>query len=190
MTAYLTTSDAQALAATLPGLEIFLAKDDASQAALLLLASMDIDRRKRYQGRKYDPTQGNEFPRIHGDGLALPPIGSPEWAVLSLPQQGVAVMASNIWDWDPAANDGQGGAVVPDAVKYAALYQANWLAQPQFAKRLAKIRSGLTSQGIGSASETYAAAAVSAAMASPAMGLCEQAAAYLEKYRLSGGPIL
>ncbi len=68
MEAYLTLTDADALAATLLGLTHYQAADDATRSAALLTASIEIDAASRWQGRKYDPDQAREFPRVPYEG--------------------------------------------------------------------------------------------------------------------------
>jgi hypothetical protein len=186
MTSYLTTSQALALANEIGGvgLEAFLAKDDAGQAGLLLLASLEVDRRLRYQGCKWDPQQEHEFPRVpFGIEGQWPPANATWPAVIN----GQTMAIDDIWDWDTTANDGQGAAVVPEAVLIAVLYQSNWLAQPAYYKRLEKIRSGLADQSIGTATETLNPLILAQGSG---IGLCERAAQWLDKYRLRSGRIL
>ncbi len=198
--AYMAVDEAVALAAglvgTAPGVDTFLAKDSATQAAMLLGASLDIDA-LRYQGCKFDPPPGiandggqvREFPRLP-DGLlgAWGRFGGMGvwpgyyWAG-GLP----GVFSGEMpWDWDPTANDGAGGAVVPLVVKQAVIYQCAWLCQPKYMKRLEAIKSGLAAQAIGSASETYAAKMGTFV----SDGLCDRASRMLAKYLLKTGRIL
>jgi hypothetical protein len=202
--AYLAVGEAISLAtpwaAVVPGMSAFLAKDSATQAAVLLWASLDIDGQK-YQGCKFDPPPGiandggqvREFPRLpdglmgawrNGGGLGMWP--GYYW--------GSAVGMSTggeIWDWDPTANDGQGAAVVPLTVKQACIFQAAWRCLPKYAKRLEAIKSGLVQQSIGTASETLGAGTPSQGGGGMAMdGLCADASRLLADYLLKSGRIL
>src|SRR5687768_9997064 len=97
--AYLTNTDADALAATLPTLPAWSAASSANKTKALERASIDVDAAMPYQGRKYDADQANQFPRIPFDDAP-----------------GSAAQGANpragVWDWDADANE----AVVPDAV--------------------------------------------------------------------------
>ena len=178
MAAYLTTLEARTLAATLPGLAALLALDDAVLAATLELATLDVDTAQNYQGHKCDQNQKREFPRVA--------YGQPvEGQLIQVPALVPMTPDTVIWDWDPAANAGVGAAVVPDKVLLACLYQAAWLLNPKYAARLENIRSGLASQGIGTASES---------LQKPGemdqTGLCDRAARIMNKYRLRSGRML
>jgi hypothetical protein len=180
---YLSVADARALAGTLPGFAGLLAKDDATLAALLALATVDIDVAMRYQGRKFDPSQQLEFPRVAYGDLSPSTVQSMELSPFPyLPGVGGG---SVIWDWDNDAN----AAVVPQKVKIACLCQAAWLTSSQFAARLEAIRSGLAGQSIGTGSETYLKPADLAAM-SGGVNLGQRAAQIMELYRLRSGVML
>ena len=57
--------EADALAATLPGLAKYTSTADAAKrAAALLMAAVDVNAAGPYQGVKFDPNQVNEFPRL------------------------------------------------------------------------------------------------------------------------------
>src|SRR5690242_974788 len=116
MPAYLTSSDADAIAATLPAalLAAYLAADDAAKTAALVQASADVDAAGPYRGRRYDPppagAQTLEFPRVAYDTGVIAtqfPVGAP----FMRPDQ--QLIGDVIWDWDKDANGGQGAAVVP-----------------------------------------------------------------------------
>jgi len=151
MDRYLTTAaEGRTLAAGLPGLDAVLALDDDAFLGLATLASIDIDAAMAYQGQKFDITPGaqqREFPRIPypenvGDWRSRMQFGFIGWTFSE----------DQIWDWDMATKT----AIVPPEVKVACLYQMAWLLQPKFAARLEAIRSGLTDQKIGTASESMA----------------------------------
>jgi hypothetical protein len=184
MDAYLTVEDARTLAQTLG---VTLVADDAALAALLIVATLDIDTAMRYQGRKYDPdgtitgtVQTLEFPRV--DGVA----GFCEG--LGMRGQGIG---STVYDWDVTAAGG-GAAVVPAAVKTACVYQAAYLGESTTAEaqaRLERIRSGLASQKIATAEEVYLKPAEFAALGG-LLPLCERARRLMERYRLRSGALL
>ena len=177
---------AKAIPTTLRGSLLNLSDDDL--AAMLALASDDIDAAGRYQGRKYDPTQIREFPRIDASPSARqfppapPSINDPSFYVFG-------GSPTFIFDWDPNAGGGAGAAVVPQRVKMAAIHQVLWLMQPKFAKRLEAIRSGLTGVRTGSAEESYRASAANAGEIGHD-GLGNRAANMLKKYRLMTGRML
>lgn len=157
---YLTSSEADTLAALLPGLAAYKAlTDDAAKLALLSLASLRLDNSRRWQGRKYDTTgaQVLEFPRV--------PYGTP---------------SSVVWDWDTVEEE----AVVPEAVKLAVLFEANSIADGARDRILELQAMGLTGRSTGSLSEQYRAA-----FAGQAAGtvLCVEADRLVDKYRLRTG---
>lgn len=125
---YLTVSDADAIAATLPLLDAWTAAGTTAKQKALELASMRFDLARRYQGRKYeeDPAdQPLEFPRI-----AYP---------------------ETVWDWDSTDDE----AIVPALVKRAVVYEANSILTADRDRIVAAIHDGLTSQSNGSVSESY-----------------------------------
>jgi len=164
----------------LPEVAALLAEDDDALAALLLIASIDIDHAMPYQGAKFDATgaQPREFPRWANthDRPALPTPANH----LTGPHPGHGLPI--VWDWD-ADND---AAIVPDNVKLATLLQAaHDRADPAFAERMEAIRSGLTGQSIGSWSESYDPAATPGGPS----GLCDRAHRLMERYRLRSGAL-
>lgn len=172
---YISIEAARDYFAALPGLAAMAALDDAPLAALLLAAANDIDAAMRYQGRKAASSQIREFPRVA--------YGRPvnQWpSDFAFARDSDAV----VYDWDADTNT----AIVPESVKLATLYQAAWLQQPANAARLEAIRSGLASQSIGSASESYAKPAELAELGQT--GLSDRAARIMERYRLKTGRLL
>jgi len=161
--AYLTAIEFRTLAAgmmAVTGIAALLAMDDYTLDTVLWTASMDIDAAMRYQGEKYAANQPLEFPRR--------PYGS----------------NPIVWDWD----DNAGRAVFPFNVKLACANQAAWLQQPKFAKRMEDIRSGLASQSIGTASESYVKAAD--IVAGGFTGLGDRTMRLMERYLLTTGRLL
>jgi hypothetical protein len=178
--AYLDAAGTRSLVAGLPtsvagGLA---ALSDAELTALAYQASADVDNAMRYQGRKVDPTQVMEFPRVaYSSTPGVNQFGMPLAGPASLP----LVADSVVWDWDETTQ----AAVVPAAVKLAVIHQMVWILTPGNAERWAAIRSGLASQGIGSGNESYAADA-----AQRVTGLAPRAEQVMRRYRLATGRLL
>lgn len=137
-----TVANAAILAVTMPGLTAFKAASTATQRAAMGMAALRIDSAMRYQGRKYDPTQTLEFPRV-AYGSAMPNQAVPQpW-----PFSG-----TEIWDWDDATN----AAIVPPKVKVAELLEAESILKgTKRDERLQAIADGVASQAIGSLNESY-----------------------------------
>lgn len=169
--AYLTIAQADALAATLPGLPAYRALSDVSKkSGFLLQASDDVDNGMRYQGRKYDPTKARQFPRIQGNGTW--PVGGP-WVTTG--------QTGGIWDWDSATD----AAVVPADVLKAVLYQADYLAAGAWKQTADMIHAGITLDQGGGTMQQY-----NAASAGAKSGLCREAYQIMQKYRLRSGALL
>ena len=150
--------------------------DDALDL-VLMTATLDIDNAMRFQGRKYDPDQEREFPRVprgqtpnqFGSAISDPiPYPSPLGRI-------------EVWDWDPA-ND---VPIVPQKVLIAVLFQAAWLMQPQYAQRLEDIRSGLAAQAIRTSHEMNIKSGEAAA--GGFSGLGDRAQRIMDFYRLKTG---
>jgi hypothetical protein len=171
---YLDVAEADAMAATMPGLASYTGASSGKQAALDE-ASWRVDT-LRFQGRKYDPAQRLEFPRVAYDsgaiGFPVPQLRDPR--TLTVPDV--------VWDWDADAK----AAVVPAAVKRAVLYEADSIISGKRDAALDAQQAGLASQSIGSASETYRAPT---AGAGGALSLCRQAMQLLQQYQLRSGRI-
>jgi hypothetical protein len=157
---YLTVAAADALAATLPGLAAYKAlTDDAAKLAVLSMATLRLDN-SRWQGRKYDPDQELEFPRVpYGD--------------------------TRVWDWDATAEE----AVVPQAVKVAVMFEADWIQSGTADRVQQALSAGLTSQSTGNLSETYNAALAARVAAGEPLPLCAEAERMMARYRLKSGGI-
>jgi len=176
--AYLLPADARTIAASLPGMAALLALDDSTLGALLLGATLDLDGAMPYQGRKYDPTQALEFPRVA--------YGPPAQSFSAFLATGAPYTPDTIiWDWDPDALV----PFVPYVVQVACLYQVAWLLDPSNSERLEAIRSGLAAQTMGPASETYVSPAVLAALGLLS-GLSSRVAQLMQRYRLKTGSLL
>jgi hypothetical protein len=179
MAAYLTHTEADALAATLPGLASYLAlATTAAKDAVLLQASEEIDDAMPYQGRKYALGQEREFPRV---GYESAGVRGQEAGVSD-----ATLIPSTIWDWDEAEAE----AVVPARVKLAVLRQADYLASGRREAMVQRQESGLASQSVGGMSESYKDVA-DAGGGTEAMGLlCVEARSAMARYRLRSGPML
>jgi hypothetical protein len=183
MAAYLTSTDADTLAATLPGLSAYKAVTGSNAAAVktaaLLQASDDIDQAIKYQGCEYGPLIGQdqprEFPRAT-DPASLATMGFP--SPDPLPSLGFA-LANKIWDWDATTST----AVVPAKVQLACLHQADSILKGDRDGRLQSLADGMTQQGIGTMSEQYQ-------NGSDASVLCMRAKMIMDNYRLRSGRML
>ena len=166
-TGYLDTSDADTLAATLLDVASYLAATTANKQKALNQASVEIDRAMSYQGRKYDPTQALEFPRVAYES----PVDS------FLPMLANQGAVQTIWDWD----DDAGEAVVPDDVLVACVYQANSLLDGDRAERLDAQHDQVASHGADGLQESYSGAA---------SVLCRRAHLFMRKYQLKTGRLI
>lgn len=169
---YVEMEEADAMAADLPGLIAYKAATGQQKAAALSSATSDIDAGMRYQGRKYEPDQSRQFPRIAYE-IAGDRAGS-AWP-------SSRVEAEIIWDWDDATR----AAVVPRDVKLAAIYQADAILAGGREERLDRQHDGVTYDQTGGMAESYKQAA-----AGVMSGLCRRSYQLLAKYRLRGGRIL
>jgi hypothetical protein len=178
MAAYLTFTEADAIAATLPAtlLVAYLAASSPQKTAALEQASADVDAAGPFQGRPYETEadgQVLQFPRLAYDNGG-PPRFTPG---------GTQYTGDLIWDWDSDTN----AAVVPLAVKRAVLYQANEILDGRRAAKLDAQHSGLASQSADGVSESYRDPGTSGDGMSR---LAERAAALLAKYRRRSGRLL
>ena len=164
---YLTVSEADALALTTLGLVQWPAATSAEKSGALDAATRLIDTALRYQGRKYEPAQSLEFPRVAytgGDGVA-----------------------ELVWDWDPATQS----AVVPPPVKLACLLEADEILQDlkgksQRWRRLDEQHQGVTFDLTGSTAEAYRKGTAPAGRS----GLSRRAYELLVRYRIASGRIV
>lgn len=176
MSSYLTSSAADAIALTLPPtlLSAYNAALDAAKTTALELASYRIDNAYRWQGRKYDPTQALEFPRV-----AYESSSSPNWPGLSLSSN---VMADTVWDWDTDASE----AIVPAAILRAVCFEADSILASDRNRLAQAIHDGLASQSVGGMSESYRGDFGPNGL--PV--LCRDADVLVRKYTLRSGRIL
>ena len=168
---YLDVVEAGALAADLPDLPAWAAATDPARGAALELATLDIDAAMPYQGRRYDPAQPRQFPRVAEDA---PPV--PSDAVAIAPAGGAVV-----WDWDSVQN----APVVPRDVKLAVLFQAESLLADAREPRLSAQHDGVVYQLTGTLAESYKQTPGPGVRT----GLCRRAWVLLRQYRLRGGRI-
>jgi hypothetical protein len=172
-TTYLTVAEGDALIATTLGLLQYPAATASDRGAALDAATRLIDSALRYQGRKYDPGQVLQFPRVaYGDGR---PIAS------GLVPGGAAEL---VWDWDASTAT----AVIPAAVKLACLLEADEILQDVVGKsqrwrRLDEQHQGVTFDMTGSAAEAYRKGVPAAGRS----GLSRRAYELLAPYRLVSG---
>ena len=166
---YLTDTEADALAATLPALEAWPTATSGAKTKALQLASSNVDNAMPYQGRKYASDQVNQFPRVPYDE---PPgtrafDGDPR---------------GSVWDWDADANE----PAVPDDVLLAVLVQADTILVGDREPRLGAQHDGVVYNQAGSVAESYKQTEGPGVTT----GLCRAAWVLLRKYRLKGGRIL
>ena len=172
-TVYLTVAEADALAATVPALTAWSAADAAAKTKSLARASADVDAAMPYQGRKFDPAQALQFPRVAYDSPAAPPAAA---------GQPGAPVPEVVWDWDATTNQ----AVVPRDVKLAVVYQADAVLAGAREPRLSNQHDGVVYALTGSLAESYkrtTGPGVTTGLSRPAWML-------VRKYRVKGGRIL
>ena len=157
---YLDVPEADELAELLPGLTAYRAATDEAKAAALDEASADVDAGMPYQGRKLDPAQPREFPRVE-DG----PGGSA--AVGGFGVVGAAV----------------GASTVPDDVLRATVYQADAILAGTREPRLSAQHDGVVYELTGQLAESYK----STPGVGVRTGLCRRAWMLIRKYRLRSG---
>jgi hypothetical protein len=140
-------ASADAIAATLPSALVasYLAATAADKASALEQASLDIDDGMRFQGRKYDPTQLQEFPRIAYESNArVRPQGIVPYVLPPSP-------TDTVWDWNATTQT----PVVPPRVLQAVIYQADWILNGTGEERASEQHAGVTSQQVAGAMEAY-----------------------------------
>lgn len=169
---YLNVVEATALATDLRDLSAWAAATDPARGAALELATLDVDAAMPYQGRRYDPAQARQFPRVAEDA---PPTPSTD-AIVVVPARGAVV-----WDWDSAHNV----PVVPRDVKLAVLFQAESLLANAREPRLSAQHDGVVYQLTGTLAESYKQTPGPGVRT----GLCRRAWVLLRQYRLRSGRI-
>jgi hypothetical protein len=173
-TTYLTVVQADALAASTVGLVQWSTATSGEKSAAIAAATKMIDAGMRYQGRKYDPAQALQFPRVAYDGGAPSP-----------PSAGGA--AELVWDWDAVA----GVATIPVPVQLACLIEADEVLQDVAGKsqrwrRLDEQHQGVTFDLTGAAAEAYRKGIPAAGRS----GLSRRAYEFLAPYRVVSGRLV
>ena len=166
---YLTYTEADALAATIPNLAAWPTATSSAKTNALQAASSDVDNAMPYQGRRYASDQVNQFPRVPYDE---PPStsafdGDPRGAV---------------WDWDAGNNV----PVEPDDVLLAVLVQADAILVNDREPRLSAQHDGVVYNQAGSVAESYKQTEGPGVTT----GLCRAAWVLMRKYRLKSGRML
>lgn len=193
-TSYLTGPAAVTRAANLPTLKYeWAAAGVATLPAVLsalLEASKRIDRAFPFQGAKYDSRQSNEFPRLP-DGVMSPygRFGVAPGAVVRPLAPGERLLPARVWDWDPAANNGAGGAVVPDDVLDAVVIEADAILGGDAHTARRDARDGLTGQGIAGASESYSNSG-EAGGGGQELSICARSRDLVRQYRARTGRLM
>jgi hypothetical protein len=168
--AYLTATEADALAATIPALSsAWSAASGADKDKTLERASVEVDNGIPYQGRKYAADQVNQFPRVPYD--ATP--GTSEFD---------RDPHASVWDWDDDANE----PVVPGDVLLAVLLQADAILAGEREPRISAQHDGVVYDQTGSVAESYKQTEGPGVTT----GLCRGAWVLLRKYRLKSGKLL
>jgi hypothetical protein len=166
---YLTSIEADALAATLPTMTAWTAASSGNKTKALLRASLDVDNAMPWQGRKYASDQSNQFPRVPYDD----PPGTPGFD---------HDPRASVWDWDADANE----PVVPEDVLLAVLLQADTILAGDREPRLAAQHDGVVYDQTGSVAESYKQTEGPGVTT----GLCRASWVLLRKYRLKSGRLL
>ena len=167
-TPYLTTIEADALAATLPALAAWAAATSGQKSAALLRATLDVDNAMPYQGRRYAADQERQFPRVPYDE-------APGTAGFDRDPR------ASVWDWDAATN----AATVPEDVRLAVLIQADANLAGEREARLAAQHDGVVYDQTGALAESYKQTEGPGVTT----GLCRAAWVLLRKYRLKSGAL-
>lgn len=179
---YLLSAEGLVLAASMLNVSYFLGAASATQSAALAAATADIDTAIRYQGRRVDMVaQLTEFPRVAYESNTA----SASYNYVGPLATNMLPGGNTVWDWDSVNQM----AVIPDRVKRACILQANSRLDPVRLATLDRAASGLTSQKIGSAAETYDIAQMIAASGG-SLALCREAAALMNFYRIRQGRML
>ena len=172
---YMTLTEADALAASIPGLTAWAAATTAAKTTALNRASDDIDAAMPYQGRPYDAEQDRQFPRLAYEGHD---VGAGAAAAGAVPALDI------VWDWDETTDE----AVVPQDVLMAVLYQADANLAGAREARLSAQHDGVvydlnTTTGDAESYKRTTGPGVTT-------GLCRPAWMLMRKYRLRSGKLL
>jgi hypothetical protein len=179
---YLSVDDADELADALPGLSAWKAAADDAKAAALRRATAEVDDAMPYQGRRYDPAQAMQFPRVaYEDVISAEVRGAGDWPYVGPPPQSLLAPAV-VWDWDALTN----APAVPRDVKLAVVYQADSDLDGSREPRLGNQHDGVVYDLTGALAESYKLNTAPGVRT----GLCRQAWLLMRKYRRRGGRIL
>lgn len=178
-TVYVAVADADTLAASVLGLVQWSSATSTEKSNALDAATRLIDTALRYQGRKYDPAQVLQFPRVAYDAGGAPAAGAYPSPVTRAP-------AEVVWDWDVTTST----AVIPDAVKRACLIEADEILQDvkgksQRWRRLDEQHQGVTFDLTGPTAEAYRKGTA----APGKTGLSRRAFELLSAYRVVSGQL-
>jgi hypothetical protein len=165
----LTLERAKALIADLPDVTRTAALSDDALTKRLAICSRRVNTAHRWQGRKYDPAQVWEFPRVlHGPHDVTYP--------------SFVVDYSDVADWDYDTD----AAIIPLDVELAVIYEIESHEDGSMARVLGKIASGISAQSTGGLSVTYN----TAMYASGRPRLCPKAGGLVSRFILTSGGLL
>lgn len=168
---------ALALAGQMLNLSAFNAAAPLQQQMALLQASTEIDRGCRWQGRKFDPRQKLEFPRIpYDDGFPA----TWEWQWFDTYFGGIGA-GDCVWDWNHAEKK----PCVPLPVLQAVIVQADSILRGDREDRVNAIHDGVRGQSSGPVREDYDSRAMG--VVTP---LCHRAWHLVERYKLVSGRLV
>lgn len=168
-------ADADNLANLMLHIPAYKAGSTDDRTAALAQASDEIDRGNRWQGRKYDPTQPHEFPRVPYPQFAVDNYWCYPGQVDLVGEYGI-----EIWDWDSTNNV----AVVPQFVLKATIIQADSILLGARQDRLDAQFDGVKDQMTGPLRETYGG------IGHGDQPLCRQAYQLMQRYLLQTGRLL
>lgn len=169
-------ADADSLANSMLNIRAYKTADDADRMSGLGQATDEINRGNRWQGRKFDPTQPHEFPRIpYPRNFA----GWPGWDI-GLPFAGsYGFGPDQVWDWDSVNLV----AIVPQYVLQAVIIQADSILLGTRSDRLDKQFDGIKDVMTGALRQTYGGGHVD-------QPLCRRAYQLMQRYLLQTGALL
>ena len=183
---YLQVADAMALAPSILNATAFLAATTLRQSIALAMATADLNQ-LRYQGRKYDLTQVNQFPRVAYEPSARVSLYSPGGDFSGQLINNAMPGAATVWDWDYVNSV----PIVPQTVLLACLMQANNRLDGTQAANFDRLAAGLASQKTGGLAESYNTDVASLLKAQGgSLTISRDAMLMLEPYLLRSGRFL
>jgi hypothetical protein len=177
-------SDALTLISNMPPsfFAAFLAANATAQDQWLTAGSWDIDKAKKYQGRRIDPVnQVNEFPRL---AYVAPNRIFPLSTAIAVPWVS-PLQGDIVWDWDNVNLV----TVVPQDVLLAVVYQANYLAGGE-SKRVDDQFKGVKEQHANGAGESYSNPVGAGKSDALRTGLCRKSHKLMERFFVADGRIV